>query len=119
MFFVVRQNKTMQKLFILLLLSAVFIACRKDVDDFKLKVFYVAPQKGSYITWYGATAYSIMVKEKPDEEYVILGQEIEGFDHVAGFEYKLEVKEYTLKNPPADASDKRYILKRIISKDTK
>ncbi|RYZ57099.1 MAG: DUF4377 domain-containing protein [Chitinophagaceae bacterium] len=106
----------MQRLLVLLFLSAVLLSCKKDGEDFKLKLFYVAPQKGSYVTWFGTTTESIMVKEKATDTYVVLGQDIEGFAYEEGFSYRVEVIEYTLKDPPQDASDKRYVLKRIISK---
>jgi hypothetical protein len=105
----------MKKLFLFILISFFIIGCKKN-DDYEVKTFIVAPQKGTYNSWTGLPASSVMVKENVNESYRILGQEIEGFDYVAGFEYTIQVKKYTIANPPADGSNLRYVLIRIISK---
>jgi hypothetical protein len=56
------------------------------------------------------------VKEGSSAQWRGFSEAIEGFNYEVGFEYVIEVKVYDIKNPPADASSKRYVLKRIISK---
>ncbi|WP_316504826.1 DUF4377 domain-containing protein [Nitrosopumilus sp.] len=56
----------------------------------------------------------MMVKENPDSEWEFFYEDIEGFDFEEGIEYKLSVIIEDVKNPPADASSKRYILHEII-----
>ena len=91
------------------------VDCKKD-KGFTTKTFIVASHRITYTNLFGQTASSLQVKENPADPFRILGQEIEGFNYNEGFEYRILVKEYILVNPPADASNLRYVLIKIISK---
>jgi hypothetical protein len=93
----------------------VFIfSCTKE--KFETKIFIVAPQKTTCTTWFITQQPCLQVKESESEPYKGLSEEIEGFNYVEGFEYTIEVRVYNIKNPPADGSSIRYVLRRIISK---
>lgn len=59
----------------------------------------------------------MLVKFKPNDEYLLFYDKIEGFTYVEGYTYQLKVKKEKLKNVPADASTLRYSLIEIISKE--
>jgi hypothetical protein len=111
--FVAVVNETMKRLTTILLIVLFVSACKKDFDT---KTFIVASQRATYTNWSGQSVTSIQVKENPSDPFRILGQEIEGFNYEEGFEYTILVKEYVLEDPPMDASNLRYVLKRIKSK---
>jgi hypothetical protein len=104
----------MRILFSFLFICFLLVACKKE--NFDTKTFIVADHKGGFITWTGQPVSSLLIKEKPNESFRALGQEIEGFNYEQGFEYVIKVKEYTLDPVPADALNKRYVLNQIISK---
>ena len=58
----------------------------------------------------------LLVKTEGDsEEWQDLGfEQIKGFTYERGHEYYLSVKRTILANPPADASDRRYELIRVL-----
>lgn len=45
--------------------------------------------------------------------------EIEGFDYKEGFIYTLKVRVEKVTNPPADGSNRKYILIKILAKEKK
>jgi heat shock protein HslJ len=59
----------------------------------------------------------LQYKEKPNESWKFLYQSIEGLNYEEGYLYELKVKLVNVKNPPADGSSLRYVLKKIISKE--
>ena len=65
----------------------------------------VAPQK------------CLQVKEKPEDDWTLFYDQIEGFDYEEGFLYQLLVSVEEIENPPADASSLRYTLVKIVSQD--
>ena len=52
-----------------------------------------------------------------DEEWTFFYDQIEGFTYEEGYNYTLSVRTFSVDNPPADASSKRYVLDRVISKE--
>ena len=106
----------MKKLFPFLLISFLFISCKKENERFGTKIFIVAAQKTMCTPWYGTPHLCLQVKESANDPFRGFDENIEGFNYVEGFEYTIEVKVYDIKNPPADASSKRYVLARIIGK---
>ena len=106
-------RKMMKTLLVILLIGWMATGCKKD---FETRTFIVASQLATYTNWAGQTVTSIQVKENPTDPFRILGQEIEGFNYEPGFEFTILVKEYVLANPPWDASNLRYVLKKIVSK---
>ncbi len=58
----------------------------------------------------------MVVRLGSDTTWTYFYDPIEGFQHEAGFRYRLEVERHTVERPPADGSRFRYRLRRIISR---
>jgi hypothetical protein len=106
----------MKKLLPIFLLSLLLFSCKKENENFETKIFIVAAQKTMCTPLYGTPHPCLQIKESPNDPFRGFNENIEGFNYVDGFEYTIEVKVYDIKNSPADASSKRYVLARIISK---
>ena len=104
----------MKKLLLILSISYIFFSCKKEKTE--TKIFIVAAQKTICTPIYGTPHPCLQVKESGNDPFRGFGENIEGFVYEVGFEYVIEVKIYDIENPPADASSKRYVLLRIISK---
>lgn len=102
----------MKHLFAFLLSMVLLVACKKET--FETKTWIVADHKVDCVG--SAPQQCLLVKEAEGDNWQFLYNGIEGFDYEAGFEYRIEVKVYKVKNPPADGSSKRYVLKQIINK---
>ncbi|HAJ34226.1 MAG TPA: heat-shock protein [Chloroflexi bacterium] len=59
----------------------------------------------------------MMVKENPDDEYQLFYSEIEGFTFEPGYTYVVRVRVEPVANAPADASNLKYTLIEIVSKE--
>ena len=59
----------------------------------------------------------MLVKEKPEDDYTLFYDQIEGFEYEEGYEYKLIVKEEPVENPPAGGSSLRWSLVSVESKE--
>ncbi|RDZ26692.1 META and DUF4377 domain-containing protein [Lysobacter silvisoli] len=57
------------------------------------------------------------VAAKTDAAWQPLYQEIEGYEHQAGVRNVLRVKQYDIKNPPADASSVAYVLDMVVESE--
>ena len=64
----------------------------------------VAPQK------------CMLIKEKIVDKWTTFYDQIEGFEYEEGYEYLLNVKIKTIKNPPADGSNLKYTLIEVFEK---
>ena len=102
----------MKQLFTLLLSLVLLAACQKE--NFETKTLMIADHQVDCVG--EAPQQCLLIKENESDNWQFFYGGIEGFDYEAGFEYRLEVKVYDVKNPPADGSSKRYVLKRIINK---
>ena len=58
----------------------------------------------------------MLIKEKMVDEWTNFYDQIEGFEYEEGFEYLLNVKIKTIKNPPADGSGLKYTLIEVFEK---
>ena len=115
----------MRKLFhftILLLLSAIYISCDKDLTEDWSEVInlYVDAELGEYRPWGhpedAEPLDGLKIKERKDADWDIIPMSgIEGFTHSLGWEYYLEVEKTHLVNPPADASNVKYKLIKVIN----
>ena len=115
----------MRKLFhftILLLLSAIYISCDKDLTEDWNEVInlYVDAELGEYRPWGhpedAEPLDGLKIKERKDADWEVIPIDgIIGFSYVEGNEYFIEVEKTHLANPPADASNISYTLIRIIS----
>nr|MDE0502223.1 DUF4377 domain-containing protein [bacterium] len=56
----------------------------------------------------------LLVKESEEADWEFFYDGIEGFDHIEGVSYVLEVEITEIKDPPADASSLHYRLLRIV-----
>jgi heat shock protein HslJ len=57
----------------------------------------------------------LQIKEKPDDEWKLFYNSIEGFDFKPGFQYRLKVAIEKIENPAADKSSESWKLLEIIS----
>jgi heat shock protein HslJ len=57
-----------------------------------------------------------LIKYAEEEEWQNYYGTIDRFKFVEGFEYKIQVKETPIQNPPADAPDVKWTLARVLSK---
>lgn len=60
----------------------------------------------------------LVKNDKNQKEWSNFYENIEGFKYKEGTEYEIVVKEENIKNPPADASSKKFTLVKIISQKT-
>lgn len=56
------------------------------------------------------------VRERPDQPWVLLYEEIRGFQHEAGFEYTIRVLQTRVQDPPADGSSLEFRLLAVVRK---
>jgi len=98
----------MKTLFISLLILIAAKSCDETkhiyVADYLVDCTDVSPQK------------CMLIKEKIVDEWTIFYDQIEGFNYEEGYEYLLNVKIKTIKNPPADGSNLKYTLVEVFEK---
>ena len=56
------------------------------------------------------------VRESDEADWTLWYDPIEGFEHEAGYDYRLMVNETTISDPPADASSIRWTLIEVLEK---
>ena len=61
----------------------------------------------------------MLVREEPNSSWNYFYDSIQGFDFEPGYEYELQVLVTDVKNPPADASSKKYELIQVANKKPK
>ena len=114
------KNLVWKRPVMVVLISLLFLGCKKEESD-KVVVMTISPE----LVWGGVRPPGnpedlVQVMEcKIDNTGEILHLwigEIEGFDYVEGFTYKLKVKIVKISNPPADASSVKYVLVEVLSK---
>lgn len=59
----------------------------------------------------------MLVKEKPEDDYTLFYDEIEGFEYEEGYDYIIIVKEEQVENPPAGGSSLKWSLVSVESKE--
>ena len=104
--------------------SVVFSSCNQgafeDREDWSEVVkLYVDAELGEYRPWGHPTDAEpldgLKIKESKDADWDIIPMDgIDGFTHSLGWEFYLEVEKVHLVNPPADASNIRYRLIKIV-----
>ena len=102
----------MKFIYWLLISTLLCFACKKETSE--TKTFIVADHRVDCTG--SGPQQCLLVKEREQDDWQFFYDGIEGFDYEAGFEYRIEVNVYDVANPPADGSSRRYVLKRIISK---
>lgn len=105
----------------ILLITVVFKSCDKDSleDRSEVIILYVDAELGEYRPWGhpedAEPLDGLKIKESKDADWDIIPMNgIEGFTHSLGWEYLLEVEKIHLANPPADASNIKYKLIKVI-----
>jgi heat shock protein HslJ len=97
-----------------ILLSACAVSPASNQPPAVEKTVFVGPQ---LVDCTGvAPQKCLQVKENQADEYSLFYGAIEGFDFQEGNEYTLVVREEQVENPPADASNVRWILVKELSK---
>jgi|SRR5688572_20129986 hypothetical protein len=100
-----------------LFLSGLLITgCRKG-EEVQSKIYHVASSTVTANALFGGTRTCLQVREHDNQPWDTFCSPIEGFDFEAGHEYIIEVRIFTVKNPPADGSSLRYVLHKLISKN--
>jgi heat shock protein HslJ len=56
----------------------------------------------------------MLVKERPEDDYGLFYDPIQGFDYAEGYEYELLVRIDSVENPPAGGSSLRYTLLELV-----
>ena len=57
----------------------------------------------------------LQIRHHPEEDWQLLYGDIVGFDYQPGRVYQIEVSEVRIPEPPADAPDRQWVLRQIIS----
>ncbi|MDP9585318.1 DUF4377 domain-containing protein [Burkholderia ambifaria] len=78
------------------------------------RTVYVAPQAARCTGV--APMDCLQVRSSPAEPWSLWYAGIEGFAYQPGYQYVLEVDEYRVAQPPADASSIRWVLKRVVER---
>ena len=106
---------------IALLATNTFTSCDTDLTEDRSKVInlYVDAELGEYRPWGhpedAEPLDGLKIKERKDADWEVIPIDgIIGFSYVEGNEYCLEVEKTHLVNPPADASNIRYRLIKIV-----
>lgn len=104
---------------LLLVANTLFVACSDDEpkDQTKEITMSISAETG-VITGFLATPIEgmlVMTDDEPGKWYTISFQAVSGFTYEKGHEYELRVKRTIIANPPADGSNRRYELVRIVS----
>ncbi len=95
-----------------LVISLLMLIAAKSCDD--TKHIYVADH---LVDCEGVAPQKCMlVKDKIVDDWTTFYDQIEGFDYEEGYEYLLNVKIKTIKNPPADGSSLKYTLVEVFEK---
>ena len=105
-----------------LCVTAIITSCDNDTSEDWSEVIklYVDAELGEYRPWGfpedAEPLDGLKIKESKDAEWDIIPMNgIEGFTHSLGWEYYLEVEKTHLVNPPADASNVKYKLIKVIN----
>ncbi len=96
----------MSRIFSLLIILVLTSSCDKT------KVIYVASSLADCTS--NAAQKCLQVKESQEDEWTVLNNDIEGFEHKDGFLQKIEVRISKIKNPPTDGSVFNYKFIKLI-----
>lgn len=101
----------MKSRFIVIFILGVFWSCSQKnnttilfINNSLVDCVGVGPQK------------CMQIKYQAAEDWQYFYDTIEGFEYESGYFYKLEIIVQNVENPPADASNKKYILVNILDK---
>jgi heat shock protein HslJ len=101
--------------FVDILLTLKFAGGKAEVPSESIeRVIYVAPNKLDCVGV--APQKCMLVRENPEDDWMLYYDEIEDFQYEEGYLYKLRVNEETVANAPADGSSIRLKLVEEVSK---
>lgn len=106
----------MKKMLLASSIIMLLVGCQtvKPADIDNTKTFYVDSSLADCV---GVAPMKCMkVKENPNDDWQLFYNSIQGFEYQPGFTYTLQVKQFDVPNPPADAPSIRYELVEIIEK---
>ncbi|WP_353241825.1 DUF4377 domain-containing protein [Providencia sp.] len=106
----------MKKLLLASSMLMLLVGCQtaKTADIDNNKTFYVDSTLADCV---GVAPMKCMkVKENPNDDWQLFYSSIQGFEYQPGFSYILQVKQFDVPNPPADAPSIRYELVKIVEK---
>ncbi|WKS94805.1 DUF4377 domain-containing protein [Riemerella columbina] len=107
----------MKKIIVFLLFVLGIYACqRNSTTSSQEKNIWVAPETQPCDAGVMRKQCLLIKWNKNDQDWQYFYNDIEGFTHEKGYTYELLVREEAVENPPADASQWRYILVKVISK---
>ena len=116
-----KKLKSLYWVLISLCITTTFISCEKDIPEDWNEVInlYVDAELGEYRPWGhpedADPLDGLKIKENKDADWEIIPMDgIDGFTHSLGWAFYLEVEKVHLANPPADASNIRYRLIKIV-----
>ena len=105
-----------------LCITTVITSCDKDTPEDWSEIInlYVDAELGEYRPWGhpedAEPLDGLKIKEKKNADWDIIPMNgIEGFTHSLGWKFYLEVEKVHLANPPADASNVKYKLIKIVN----
>lgn len=90
------------------------LAPEAQVQSADIQILLVGPKR---VDCTGAAPMKCLQVKTPDrKDWEFFYSGIEGFNYEEGYTYRIRVKIEDVKNPPADASSKKYILLDILEK---
>jgi len=76
----------------------------------------VAPTKATCTGWWGGEFDCLQVRTPTAATWTEFTDTIEGFTWEPGYFHEIEVRVLRIPNPPADGSDRYYVLDRLVRK---
>lgn len=96
----------------LLVLAMVVGGCLSDPSSSRETRLWIAPEVAECVGVGPRTC--LLVKESEDADWQFFYDGIEGFSHVEGVSYVLDVEITEIEDPPADGSSLHYRLIRVV-----
>ena len=86
-----------------------------SLEGGKTRLIYVSAEKAPCTGV--APMECLQIRDEKSEPWTLHYGDIEGFNPEPGIAYRLRIKEFDVPNPPADGSDKRWVLDMIIEQE--
>lgn len=107
------------KILLSILSILLFQTCQPDSNPNNELIIWVNSAKVECTGVRKMTCMQIQKSEVLDfsKDWELFYSQIEGFDYIPGYLYKLKIKTETIENPPADGSSIKYTLIEILEKN--
>lgn len=109
-------NNRADRLSVFLVFSLALASCHGFTADASDEVFFIAGEKADCVGVMPQKCLRIRSDESAD--WQLFYGAIDGFEHEAGYRYKLLVKITNVDRPPQDASSRSYRLIEILERQT-